>query len=110
MESLDERFRLIERHVANAVSAVERDEDASPVLKAVVRELHRKQTKALGLPRDRVTQALREAVIEVEQAADSAKLGADADPRASPDTKRAIEDAHLAFCMLKADLLAGPTG
>jgi hypothetical protein len=106
MESLEERFQLLQRHVTNAVSTADGDGAASPVLKAVVRELAKKKDKAFGVPRDAVTQALREAIIEVEQAADSAKAAAEADPNASAATKRAVEDMHMAFCMFKADVLA----
>ena len=104
MESIEERLQLIQRHVENAISATEADASASPVLKAVVGELKRKQAKALAV-KGAAGQALREAVIEVEQAADSAKAAADADPQASAATKRAVEDAHMAFCMRKNDVL-----
>ncbi len=38
---------------------------------------------------------------EVEQAADSAKAAAEADPGISDSTRQAVVDAHLAICILK---------
>ncbi len=87
----------------NAVGAtVEADGGASPVLVAVVQELARKTRKALdGLPgADQA--AVRVSIVEVEQAADSAKVAAEADRGASDATRQAVLDAHLAICTLKA--------
>jgi hypothetical protein len=53
----------------------------------------RRATKATGQPG---------AVIELEQAGDSAKAAAEADPSAAERTKELVLDAHLAICMLKA--------
>jgi hypothetical protein len=88
-----------------ALTATEHDEKASPVLVAVVRELGRKAEKALelaGAGRE------REAVIELEQAGDSAKAAAEADSAATEATRSAVLDAHLAICMLKANLDPSP--
>jgi hypothetical protein len=78
------------------------DAGASPVLAAVVQELARKAKKALdGLPgADQA--ALRVSIVEVEQAADSAKAAVEADRDASDATRKAVLDAHLAICTLKA--------
>ena len=86
---------------AAALAATEHDEKASSVLVAVVREFARKAEKALelaGAGRE------REAVIELEQAGDSAKAAAEADSAATEATTSAVLDAHLAICMLKANL------
>jgi hypothetical protein len=82
-----------------ALEATEADAGASPVLTAVVREFCEKATKAVDL-----VDGGREweAVIELEQAGDSAKAAAGADPGASEATKASVLDAHLAICMLKA--------
>jgi hypothetical protein len=78
------------------------DAGASPVLVAVVQELARKAKKALdGLP-DADQAALRVSIVEVEQAADSAKAAVEADRDASAATRQAVLDAHLAICTLKA--------
>ena len=82
-----------------ALAAAEGDAGASPVLTAVVREFCDKATKALELvDGDREW----EAIVELEQAGDSAKAAAAADTGASTETTSAVLDAHLAICMLKA--------
>lgn len=73
---------------------------ASPVLVAVVREFAAKAEKALALTGDG---RARDAVIELEQAGDSAKAAAAADTSATEVTTSAVSDAHLAICMAKAN-------
>ena len=45
-----------------------------------------------------------EAVIELEQAGDSAKAAAEADSGAADATTASVQAAHLAICMLKASM------
>lgn len=92
-------LRDVQDKASGALAAVEADGGASPVLAAVVREFSDKATKSLAL-----VDGGREweAVIELEQAGDSAKAAAGADPGASEATKSSVLDAHLAICMLKA--------
>jgi hypothetical protein len=90
------------REKANgALRAAEGDGAASPVLVAVVREFAKKADKAL-----RLADGGRgsEAVVELEQAGDSAKAAAEADGAAASETTSSVLDAHLAICMLKASL------
>lgn len=91
----------VQNKTAAALAAAERDDKASPVLVAVIRQFADKAGKALE-----VASAGRErdAVIELEQAGDSAKVAAEADPTATEATTSAVLDAHLAICMLKAGL------
>src|SRR5437868_5708400 len=96
METLAEKLALIERHISRAVEAVTADEGASPVLRAVLGEFAAKSRKA----RDNVS---REAVIEVEQAGDSARVAAGADSGASAETRKLVNVAHDAICVLKAE-------
>jgi hypothetical protein len=46
----------------------------------------------------------RTAVIEFEQAGDSAKAAVEADAGVSDATRQAVLDAHLAICVAKAKL------
>jgi hypothetical protein len=46
----------------------------------------------------------RVAVIELEQAGDSAKVAAEADPGVSAASREAVLDAHLAICIAKGRL------
>jgi hypothetical protein len=48
--------------------------------------------------------AARDAVIELEQAGDSAKAAVEADLGASEATRQAVLDAHLAICILKTEV------
>jgi hypothetical protein len=102
MPTTIERLTTFHEQVAAVGVAVDADNGASPVLNAVVHELARKAQKALdGLP-GADEAALRLSIVEVEQAADSAKAAADADVGATEATRQAVTDAHLAICILKA--------
>jgi len=96
-----DELQAISDKVAAALREAETDAGASPVLTAVVREFASKATKAADLADgDRMW----EGVVELEQAGDSAKAAAAADTGASQATTAAVEAAHLAICMLKAEL------
>lgn len=90
----------------SALAGVEADAGASPVLTAVVREFVKKAGKAIDLAG---SGREWEAVIELEQAGDSAKAAAEADSGASGDVTSSVLAAHLAICMLKAGM-EQPTG
>jgi hypothetical protein len=93
-----ERLQAARAKIDSARAAVDHDAGASPVLVAVVGEFARKADKAAASTDERV------AVIELEQAGDSAKAAAEADSGLSPATRDAILDAHLAICMAKSKL------
>jgi hypothetical protein len=89
----------VKAKTAEALRAAEADSGASVVLVAVVREFDSKADKA-----NRVTDgngSARDAVIELEQAGDSAKAAAEADPGLGEAALQAVQDAHLAICILK---------
>ena len=86
--------------VNDAAREVEADQGASPVLVAVVREFQAKLAKA-----ERNTEAgvpAHDSVMELEQAGDSAKAAAEADPGVSGGARESVLAAHLAICKLKA--------
>jgi hypothetical protein len=101
MESIAESLELIDNHIGRAVEAAGLD-TCSPVTRAILGEFQRKAAKARAALA--AGAAPREPVVELEQAADSANLGAKADPDAAPRTKELIELAHNAICMLKAHM------
>jgi hypothetical protein len=105
MSDVRERLGKLGERVDAAVSAAKGDGGASPVLVAVVEELGRKMAKALGTIEAGGNE--REAVVEVEQAADSAKYAAEADGGLADETKQVIVDAHDRICVLKAKMDAG---
>ena len=93
-------FDEVVEKIADAVRHVEADAGASPVLVAVVGEFQAKLAKAKqqatgGVPG-------RDSVLELEQAGDSAKVAAEADPGLSSDARESVLAAHLAICKLKA--------
>lgn len=75
---------------------------ASPVLVAVVAEFRRKFAKTRPAVEGDSASSQREAVCELEQAADSAKWAALADPGASEQIKLAVIAAHDSICWFKA--------
>ena len=95
MADLLSELENVQTKVIGALQATEEDNQASPVLLAVVREFAAKASKATGAPG-------REVVIELEQAGDSAKAAVEADTEAGARTRELVLDAHLAICMLKA--------
>ena len=101
METLAKKLELIDGHVARALAAVIADRGASPVLVAIVQELERKFRKtSAALPGASETGA-RESIVEAEQAADCAKIAAQADAGIARDTLDAIVLAHDSLCLVK---------
>lgn len=89
----------VKAKTAAALNAAEADGGASVVLVAVVREF---DTKAAKANRAGDTDgSARDAVIELEQAGDSAKAAAEADTGLGAKALEAVQDAHLAICILK---------
>jgi hypothetical protein len=102
MTETQERLAKLQDRVDAAVSAAKSDGGASPVLIAVVEELGRKFKKALGTIAEGGSE--REAVVEAEQAADSAKYAAEADSGIKDETKKTIVEAHDKICVLKSKM------
>jgi hypothetical protein len=98
MATTAERLREVRSKIDAALEAVRVDHGASPVLVAVVGEFAGKAEKAAGADDE------RGAVIELEQAGDSAKVAAEADAGVSEATREAVLDAHLAICIAKSKL------
>ena len=99
-----ERFLEFEEQSDRALEMVEADPAASRVLVAVVQELSRKAKKAHAPVTYGNPATMREAIIEVEQAADSAKVAAEADGGVRHETHQVVLDAHLIICLLKAKM------
>ena len=95
---MTERLQAVQIKIISARDAVREDDGASPVLAAVVNEFVKKGEKAAQSSDERV------AVIELEQAGDSAKVAVEADPGVSPAARDAVLEAHLAICIAKSKL------
>ena len=93
-----ERLERAHEAIGLAAESVHADAGASPVLVAVVDEFARKSEKALE-SNDETS-----AVIELEQAGDSAKVAAEADTGLSDTSRQAVLDAHLSICIAKGKL------
>lgn len=100
MTTIEERLQAAVAKISTAAEVVAGDGGASPVLVAVVNEFAKKAKKASSAA------DVRDAVIELEQAGDSAKAAAEADPGLSAAAKDAVLDAHLAICIAKGKLEA----
>jgi hypothetical protein len=96
------RLGEVKQRTSEALRAAEADAGASVVLVAVVREFDSKADKSTA--HADTDAAARDSVIELEQAGDSAKAAAEADPGAAEATKQAVQDAHLAICILKTEV------
>ena len=98
MTTMPERLREARVKIDDARDVVRGDRGASPVLVAVVDEFASKAEKAAAADDERA------AVIELEQAGDSAKAAVEADAGVADATRQVVLDAHLAICMAKAKL------
>ncbi len=98
MANTQQRLGEVRTKIDHALESVRADREASPVLIAVVGEFATKAEKAAGFDDERA------AIIELEQAGDSAKVAAEADTAVSDATRQAILDAHLAICIAKSKL------
>jgi hypothetical protein len=96
------RLGEVKVKTAGALRASEADERASVVLVAVVREFDSKADKANRQANGDAS--ARDSVIELEQAGDSAKAAAEADPNLGESARQAVLDAHLAICILKTEI------
>src|SRR4051812_32903926 len=102
MTTTSERLMRIREQIDLAASTVRADGGASPVLGAVVDELARKAGKAVDGLTDAGDAVVRLSIVELEQAADSAKVAVEADEGAADPTRKAVLDAHQTICVLKA--------
>jgi hypothetical protein len=93
-----EQLQAARVKIDNAAHAVRADEGASPVLVAVINAFAKKAEKATASADERI------AIVELEQAGDSAKVAAEADPGVSRATRDSVLEAHLAICIAKSKL------
>lgn len=93
----------IEELTDRARDAVKRDSGASPSLEAVVEELHAKAKKARDDAEEAEEEPIREHIVELEQAADSAREAAKADPKITDNTREMVFAVHDACSDLKEE-------
>jgi hypothetical protein len=102
MTDIGTRLGDVKEKTTAALQGSEADQGASVVLVAVVREFDSKTDKALRNAGD--DGSARDSVIELEQAGDSAKAAAEADPGLGEAAREAVLSAHLAICILKTEV------
>ncbi len=102
--SFVQRFTDIEEQIDGVVAQLKSDAGASPALQAVVAELHEKAREARDKIKGADERAIRDHIIEVEEAADCAKRAAEAEEQISDKTRRAVLEAHATLCALKSEL------
>lgn len=105
LDEVSERLIQIDEQIEDALRLVEKDQDSSSVLKAVVKQFEEKSKKTLTAIDNGDEESISEHVIELEQAADSAKVAAEADEQIAYQTRQAIIDAHDPICELKSELI-----
>lgn len=93
----------VEDKVETAMHAVQNDANATPAMRAVMGEFHEKCLKAVHDLEEAEEEPIREHIVELEQAADSARVAAEAEIKLSEKTRSAVLAAHDMICALKAD-------
>jgi hypothetical protein len=99
--SVNTQLAEIEERIDMAVGRLRSDSAASPTLRAVVAELHRKAREARDQAKGADGARQREYIIETEQAAGSAERAAEADQGVSEVTRSAIIEIHETLAALK---------
>lgn len=102
--SITVRLAAIEEQINHVEGQLGNDAGASPALKAVFEELHRKTRDARETLRGADERTIRDHVIEVEEAADCAMRAAQADEKVSAASRDAVLKVHDALSELKGDL------
>lgn len=103
IDSITDELHRIEELVDIAKGAANSDPGASPALRAVVEEFHSKAKKARDDAEEAEEEPIREHIVELEQAGDSAKAAAGAEESLKDSTREAVYAAHEAVSSLKAD-------
>ncbi len=97
----DKVLTKVAEGLTGSLIALNSDAGASPVLLAVVEEFYRKLAKTHDLILGSDERASREGLIELEQAADSARYAALADKGVAEATRDLIVETHDWVCIYK---------
>ena len=102
--SITQQLSDIEEQLDGIVENVNADPGASPALKAVIEELHNKTRQARDGTKGADERAIRDHLLVAEEAADSAKHAAEAEPELLETNRQAVLKAHDALRELKSVL------
>lgn len=100
MATTRERFYSAEGKIGRALAAVEADTGASPMLLGVIKEL-RKRSKKVLYALHCADDALFEYLIEMKQAAESAKYVSEADKDSTGKTRKAVLNAYTSVASVR---------
>lgn len=102
--SISTRLADVEEQIDAISEMIDDESGASPALRAVIEELHRKTREARDDLRAADEESIRDKVIEVEQAADSARRAAEAEEDLGDDLLDAVESVHDRLSAMKSEL------
>jgi hypothetical protein len=102
--SITIRLSDIEEQIDDTAEQLQNDEGASPALKAVFEELHQKTREARDTLKGASEGEIRDHIIELEQAADSAKCAVEAEEDISSATREGVLAVHAALSEMKGEL------
>jgi hypothetical protein len=105
ISTASDRLTKVDEKIEQALTALQGEANASPALKAVVEEFRDKSRKALDDLEAAEDESIRDHIIELEQAGDSAKCAAQAEQGLSDKARKAILGAHEVICALKSEIL-----
>lgn len=103
IDKISDLLTDVEDKVETAMHAVQNDQQASPAMRAVMGEFHEKCLKMINDLEEAEEEPIREHIVELEQAADSARVAAEAEIKLSDKTRSAVLAAHDMVCAMKAD-------
>src|SRR3954469_2708568 len=101
MSHIKDQLAPIHATILQAMEAIKADSSTDPAVTAVVHEFHRVSHKAIETASGSDEHAALHAVLELEQAGDSAKVAVAADTHSSSAAKEAVVAAHDAVANLK---------
>lgn len=104
MTTVVKRLTEIDDQIRKAVAIAQSDSGGLRVLTAVVVELQNKSKNALEMIQGATDAKVWEAVVKLEQAADSARIAIEVDTGVEELTRAAILDVHQAISDLKRDV------
>jgi hypothetical protein len=101
METIHERLTEVEDKITRAIQAVEQDKATNPGLQAVLNELGEKCQRMME-DLDEAEEPIWDHLVELEEAADCAKVAGEAEANLSDETRGCIIEAHEMVSALKS--------
>jgi hypothetical protein len=103
INAISDMLADVEDRVVTAMQAVQNDPGSTPTMRAVMTEFYEKCLKTMNDLDEAEEEPIREHIVELEQAGDSARVAAEAEQSLKQKTRDAVLAAHDIICALKAD-------